>query len=817
MRIMTLLFALLVTPISVSDTVFIDRFELLPEVSLTSSTARSLDRVGIELPPAWDSRSEVFIEFVNVPGTRPIPVESDDAGLFIRAPFHPAVPDQGGLVTLRAVSGQEQSLPFILELMALEDAPGAFAEQVEALREHIDGFAKRRGSSFEGLQQLSFEETPNELLPLKYAQSFVDDPENPNSLSRIADGTSDLLNPGERRFLDQISANTALAELIGLETEALGVLQPPSMATSANFKTQTPSFNAFTSPQARACINEGPTINGAAQLSAAMWEAKFSEIAISGDPALYLNALGITLAGGSMIPVYGEAFLAAGAGVAAWQASRSALAGLNPSKFESISAAVSRQRFEEDAEEPGQYFDVQVVAASTGWTVDQAIVDAVINALGAAGSSAQIAQITQADFLLASAVNVINQGASNYVGAQEGGVIKFCPQQWSVDISSPLWSEARSVFGHFEVDSDAQTFLPRAFDEDFLSVSNVAQQFAQEKIDIDIAIGVDPIVVIASPQRVQVSQPGGIAQITATVENAVVPSLFWDPGPGSWDDGGQQPTNEGGTRPLKLPSDPDLYPFTVEIESLSRKGLRADNQPPRRDTVRVVLVDEIVVSPANACLENGDSEQFTATQADEPASVVWSLESTGNSPANLGDITQTGRYVAPPSGSGEVLIVASSVDDPDVRGVALVEVGSCECFWSLSIAGDGAWSGPEAGHGFLNCPLCAPFTLVFFPESGTGGGNAQILQGPAVTPGETGTFPIDVFGFQSDSRVWVVTADPDDGTSATLFVEENIDETVMTGSVTGTALTVLNDEELLRNFDLNFRSAGIDGSCGDEF
>jgi len=163
----------------------------------------------------------------------------------------------------------------------------------------------------------------------------------------------------------------------------------------------------------------------------------------------------------------------------------------------------------------------------------------------------------------------------------------------------------------------------------------VKSQFGQEKIDVDIAIGVVPIVVTATPQRIQVSQPGGIKQITATVENAVVPKLFWDPGPGTWDDGRLEPTNEGGTRPLKLPSDPDLYPFIVDIESLSRKGLRANNQPPRGDTVRVVLVDEIIVSPANACLENGDDEQFTATQADEPASVVWSLESTGNSPANL--------------------------------------------------------------------------------------------------------------------------------------------------------------------------------------
>lgn len=797
-------------PVLANDLVFGDGFDPPPAISTSTNMPQSLQRVGIDgLPPDWRRPGDVFVEFLNVAGGSPMPVEVDENGLFINAPFHPAFPEQGGGVTLRALRGGTRSMPFSLELRPLDDVPGALADLVATLRAHIDGFARQRGTTFEALQQMSFEDTPDALLPLKYAQSFVNDPSNPNSLAFIADGSSDFLNAGELRLLDQISGYTDLAALVRLEIDALGDLESQTGAAIGKFSRQAQGRSGGMSDGAVSCIDSGPDINSAEELSAAMWEAKFAEIAVSGNPGQTLNALSATLSAGSALPIYGRAFLAAGAATAAWQASRNALAGLNPSEFVSITAETTRQRFEEDSEASGTYFNVQATAASTGWTVDQAIVDAVITALSAFASPAQVAQFTAADFLKSSAVNLINQGMSNYVGAREGGLVNFCPQQWTVSISSTDWSEARSVFGHFDI--DGANFRPNAVEEDFLSVSNIAARFGQEKIDIDIPIGVDPIEVTVSPSPVQVTQPGEVKMITATIENAVSTGLFWDPGAGTWDDGLQQPTNDGGTRPLRTPGDPDAYPFIVEVESLSRSGLRADNSPPRRDAVLVRLIDEIIVSPANACLEPGDPEQFTATQGDAPAEVTWSLESTGNSPSNLGSITQSGLYTAPASDSGEVLVVAASVDDPDVRGIALVEVGSCECFWSLSIANEGGWSGREAGHSFPSF-IGQPFVLAFFPETGIGGGNAQAFTSPPA-PGQTGTFPIELFGFQIGARSWVVSGDPDDGTTATMIVEENINQAVLTGSVSGTALTVINGEDFLRSFDLNFRSAGVEGSC----
>lgn len=777
----------------------------LDGVTLSTTTPRSLDRVELRgLPPARRAGGSVTVEFVGVEDTRPMPVEFDGDVAYFLAPFHPVTPTDGGEIGLQVVIGEARSPEFIVDLAALEDAPGAFEALVASLRAHVDGFAQRRGSSFEDLQSRTFEETPPALFPLKYAQSWVDDPANPNDLEALAEGSSDLLTADERRFLDQISGVTGLGGLIGLETDGLGDLDPPTLV-----------FGDASPLGRRECIDSGPDISTAAQLSAAMWEAKFAEIAITGDRATTLSALSATLAAGSAIPVYGRAFLAAGGATAAWQASRGALAGMNPSRFVSIDAAASPQRFEEDFEAIGRWSNVRVVAASTGWAVDQAIVDAVVTALGAYASAGQAAQLTAADFLSNAAVSVVNQSASTYVGAQEGGVVEFCPQQWSVDISTSTWSDARSVLGHFEVDSAAQTYRPLEVEADALSIRAIPSKFGQESIDVDIAIGVDPIVVTAAPGRIQVGEPGEIVSITAAIENAVNTSLFWDPGVGTWDDAQGEPTNDGGTRPLRTPQEEGAYPFDVAIESLSRSGLRADNQPVRQAAVRIVLDDEIVVSPANACLDPSESEEFSTTHADRPAAVTWSLEDLDGNPSSFGFVTQQGVYTAPSSGTGQVIVVATQVGDATNRGQAVVEVGSCSCFWALSIAGGSSYSGRFAGHGF---PAdFGFFTFSFETDSGNAVGNAQSFSDP-VPANATGSFTIDTFGFQSGTRSWVVTADPDDGTSATISIIEN-DGVTMQGSVFGTCVSFLNGEEQFGSFDLNFRSGNLasgDVICGDQ-
>ena len=64
----------------------------------------------------------------------------------------------------------------------------------------------------------------------------------------------------------------------------------------------------------------------------------------------------------------------------------------------------------------------------------------------------------------------------------------------------------------------------------------------------------------------------------------------------------------------------------------------------------------------------------------------------------------------------------------------------------------------------------------------------------------------------------MVTADPSDGTTATITIDENTGD-VMQGSITGTCLTFFNGQEFLRNFDMNFRSGDLmseNAICGEQ-
>jgi hypothetical protein len=796
---------------AVADVIFVDRFRVPPAIEVATDSVQSLDRVDITAwPDGWTGLEQAEIEFVNVPGSGSLVVEQDEAGWYFLAPFHPVAPELGGPVQLRARLGGLTSAVVNLDVRALPDAPGAFDALIGSLEAHIDAFAQRRGSSFDSIAALSFEDTPSGLFPLKYAQSFVRADENPNSLAFIAAGSSDFLSAGERRLLDQIAGHIGLETLIELELAALAEVEQTALTGGAS----------RTAAAARACINAGPSIGSAFELSRAMWEANFAEIAVTGAPGNTLNQLGITLSLGSAIPVYGAAFQALGAGTAAWQASRKMLSGLNPSRFESIRAEVERPRFEEDSEESGSYRSIEVVAASTGWIVDQAIFDAIVSVVGAATTLGNLGKIQDSVLFKDVLEGGINGYYSLYLGEQSSGVVSFCPQTWTVDISLPDYSEGRSVFGHFEVDTSNRSFRPLRAEEDFLNISAIPSKFGQETIDVDFPIGVDVIEVTASPRIIDVQEPGEIVNITASIDNALVPSLFWDPGRGTWDDGMGPGTNEPGTRPLRTPTNPDDYPFVVTIESASRRGLRASGEPVRGDQV-VVRYSKLVVSPGSACVRSGESEQFSATLDGQPAEVIWSLEDEDGQPSTLGTVSPSGLYSAPGSSSGSVRVVATSVDNPQRREFAIVEVGSCTCYWTLRIAGEGAWSGKEAGHTFLLSfePFVPGFRMVFFAD--LPGGLAESADG-TINENVTGQFDLDRFSFNPGSRLWSVfpRGSDDFGTSGALFIERNIDNTSMDGRIFGTAAELYNDGDgikaRLRNFDMSFRSAGMDGLCEDE-
>src|SRR5690606_12620749 len=156
---------------------------------------------------------------------------------------------------------------------------------------------------------------------------------------------------------------------------------------------------------------------------------------------------------------------------------------------------------------------------------------------------------------------------------------------------------------------------------------------------------------------------------------------------------------------------------------------------------------------------SGESQTFTATVLGlENKAVTWSATGPGNAPAS---ISSTGVFTAPTQ-LGEYLVIATSVEDPSLTGVANVTVGGA-CSWSLTIGGGlgETGSGELAGH-YYPPSAGGNFTMTFqrtaFDDYPIGTVWAVGGPGAGVT---SGSWPAN-FSFTPsvESSIWVAVVAP---------------------------------------------------------
>ena len=779
----------------------------LDGVTLSTNSAASLGMVRLQgLPAKKDGVTYVVHLLLDEGGPLVIQIDQDAEGPFIRAPFHPTLPNEGGAIRLQVSDGNSHGPDLHLEVAALPEAPGAFAGLVDAIRAHIEQRAVWAGTSFSALQDMTFDATPPELLSLKIAQSYLESGDGNTDLASLVANEDEFLNATERELLDRMFAFAPLDKILLDEIDNFDQLGLKMLPPVGGGKTSD------------ACTNAGPDISTAQQLSDAMFVGAISDAATNPDsPAgQTLSKLGLVLSVGGVIPGHGAAFSVAGAGLAAYQAAGQFLAGVYPSSLTHLDYSVDRTEFPEDETGSAQWSQVMVTAASSGWTADSALGNMALSVLGPFLSAPQIIQISNSAFLGDVAVTGVNMGLGEYLSAREGGFIEFCPQQWVVDITDLPFSTAQVMNRRFTVDLASRQILPLEVGSDIFRVAAQPSMFAGREIHSDVALTINTIIVNVSSDVYAVQTPGETVNITAAIQHAETESMSWETQKGSWEDGIGDETNGPATRPLKTPSSKEDYPFLVTVESSSRGGIRASGEPPRLDivTIRHEKI-EVFISPPGGCVENGEREQFTATvEGTDDQEVVWTLEDpdTG-APSAAGSITSAGNYKAPDSGSGTVVVVATSVAEDTAQGRNLVDYGPCECFWRLTINGEGSWSGDFASHDFGQFAPLFTMSFQYLDSPGSGGGFAQGLAGPGA--GDTGDFPM-YFTFISGNRAWAV-GDDNEETEATLSVTNNSTDR-MEGTLHGTAVTVINDQEVFRTFDLVFRSSSllVDSVCGEE-
>lgn len=337
----------------------------LDGVTLATNTSAPGGKIQVAGLPTTKSGSPFEAAFLGPDGAEVfrVPVEENDGDPWFLAPFHPSDPAVGGTITLRIVSSTASSPVLSLELGALPPSPGSFRTYVELLREHIDQRAVAEGSSFADLAAQGVGDVDVRLLPLKFAQVFVDDPASTHTLAGIADGTSDYLAAGERDILDRIFGFARIDSLVQADIDHM---------------TGTPvsSLDWYADPSPKSgCVNMGPTVATAPQLSEAMKKAFAAKIATdpNGAPAQILGATGLVLGAAAFVPALGGVAAVAGAGLYAYQTSREYIANTYPSAFVSLDFNLDRAVLPEDEPNFARWSDVNVIAKSNGWVADKAV------------------------------------------------------------------------------------------------------------------------------------------------------------------------------------------------------------------------------------------------------------------------------------------------------------------------------------------------------------------------------------------------------------------------------------------------------------
>jgi len=180
----------------------------------------------------------------------------------------------------------------------------------------------------------------------------------------------------------------------------------------------------------------------------------------------------------------------------------------------------------------------------------------------------------------------------------------------------------------------------------------------------------------------------------ATVENAVDTRVRWT--------SSANPLDEivdfgGGTHEAVLitPKDRKLYPITIEVESMSRKGARASGQPVRKATAKVQLASPVVdIRPPGGCFLPDSERQFTAQVLGvEGQNVRWSRRGVGR-------ITGEGLFETQ-NRQGSATIRATWAEDPEVFSEVDVRVSDDCHFFAFDVTGEvhGSQSGEPGIYG----------------------------------------------------------------------------------------------------------------------
>lgn len=659
-------------------------------LALERAEGLPLDEIGVTGIPG--GLGEQLAAQVTADGAATITIIFRDQGddeneTVLIAPIHPQGLVNGGAVELAVRDDEGNSCPPIpFQILPLPPSPGAVEESLGLLSELLETQLTFFGISLEELRSADPTTLPVELLPLFVAQNSLNDPENPDSFVAIVAGTAPALEGMEpdRELLDALFGHLGVSTLI-----------ESTLGSWDDLMEKRPD-----APEQRRsmALTQGPSAEMSAaeldyQMGIAAWGDFYGPDTPSGQ---YLRdlSLGVGLVGLIPAPPLQIGAAVTGGALFAFLKTTEASASLYPSKFVSMEFEVTPESWLEDSPESGEWFKVEVVAASKGWNLDQTILESILQVAGMGSAYSGWLKSFDPDGFVAGVTDFLRTEAVNQViGAAAGGsgIIRIPAEEtWPVDVTEEPWTKVKYHFA-FQEDGTRQGFrLNPDWPESAGSIviSTAREHFGNAWISKRAEPEIAPVRIVIQPDAVTVD-PGEEVTFEVEVQNAHDPTIEVSTLSGTF-----TVSDQGEGKYLvhyTAPADEEGLPDGLTIQSLTTSGMFANPErvgPLAQAMIRgtAILVD--LESPERACIPGGEKETFVATVVNaENQAISWSVSG--------GVISGTGVFTAPKSG-GTVIVTATSVADPTVFASITVLTGKCDCVFSSNLFGSaGQLAGSE--------------------------------------------------------------------------------------------------------------------------
>ena len=612
-------------------------------------------------------------------------VDRQDGLDYLVVPLHPDNGIQGGTVQVALVTdaGSCEPLQFVIE--PWEVKAGAYNEAMNKLE-----LVLYNQLSDLGHDKTVFEAGPvaDHLLPLALVYDLAFNPDNPNNLRRIADGTAPALGgevPAPELLDAAIVQSGVLAVLtaqLDLDVSLSATRRPtPPIAEPGVFLAQ--AGTGASDSGAAHCVDIPR--NAPEVLDMYMQKQRFWRSLNSGQTKTVWDG-----AAGAGILVGGGAGFAIGVTVYTAQTMADLNGARYPSSVSNLLFDNSKNVFLEDEPDlTASYQNVTIDATGETFRATKVLIDGFLTLTGAKAlqaaenASKGAAQFYKVADRVGQASYVAGSGVicDNNCGIDDAiERVNLAPCSWSkVDISATGFHDAKVIPQPqivIKVDAAERSYEAISTGASALRISLPDGKFGFRSLWHDLTVTVKKMSIGVSPTLSE-ARPGDVVSFSATISNAYTDEVSWvaTDSSGAIIAGDMGSTSQRFSFVAPEPLNGCRDNVYITVSSLSETGLRAyvGAEDVRADaTLRVAEEDcEAFLEPSITCLEPGQSQQFSFVK-----DARWT--------ADRGAIDETGLYTASENDRGEKVTIIAAHPVTGSEGLTTFNVG-CGCSYTLKI------------------------------------------------------------------------------------------------------------------------------------